>query len=120
MAEVIQGVLLLASIIPNPYMLAARPRLAATTLYGADQSKKRAARDARNRVGHLGSTLVAALLGGTGVGKSSLLNALAGGCAGMILASAQVYPELWQQVLAAVQGRMTRGGFRSMDTNSGN
>jgi len=39
---------------------------------------RRAARDARNRVGHLGSTLVAALLGGTGVGKSSLLNALAG------------------------------------------
>jgi 50S ribosome-binding GTPase len=39
---------------------------------------RRAARDARSRVGHLGSTLVAALLGGTGVGKSSLLNALAG------------------------------------------
>jgi len=33
---------------------------------------------ARGRVGHLGSTLVLALLGGTGAGKSSLLNALAG------------------------------------------
>jgi 4-hydroxy-tetrahydrodipicolinate synthase len=33
-----------------------------------------------------------------------VLNALAGGCAGMILASAQVYPEVWQQVLAAVRG----------------
>ena len=32
-----------------------------------------------------------------------VLNALAGGCAGMILASAQVYPEVWQQVLAAVR-----------------
>lgn len=39
---------------------------------------RRAALEARRRVGHLGSTLVAALLGGTGVGKSSLLNALAG------------------------------------------
>lgn len=37
-----------------------------------------AARRARDRVGHLGGTLVAALLGGTGAGKSSLLNALAG------------------------------------------
>jgi formaldehyde-activating enzyme len=32
-----------------------------------------------------------------------VLNALAGGASGMILASAQVYPEVWQQVLAAVQ-----------------
>lgn len=39
---------------------------------------RRAARQARERTGHLGSTLVAALLGGTGAGKSSLLNALAG------------------------------------------
>jgi 4-hydroxy-tetrahydrodipicolinate synthase len=31
-----------------------------------------------------------------------VLNALAGGVHGMILASAQVYPEVWQQVLAAV------------------
>ena len=38
----------------------------------------RAARETRDRVGHLGSTLVLALLGGTGVGKSSLLNAIAG------------------------------------------
>ena len=32
-----------------------------------------------------------------------VLNALAGGASGMILASAQVYPEVWQQVLAAVR-----------------
>jgi len=32
-----------------------------------------------------------------------VLNALAGGASGMILASAQVYPEIWQAVLAAVQ-----------------
>ena len=32
-----------------------------------------------------------------------VLPALAGGCAGMILASAQVYPEVWQAVLAAVR-----------------
>ena len=32
-----------------------------------------------------------------------VLNALAGGASGLILASAQVYPEIWQQVLAAVQ-----------------
>ena len=31
-----------------------------------------------------------------------VLNALAGGCSGMILASAQVYPEVWQQVYTAV------------------
>jgi GTP-binding protein EngB required for normal cell division len=39
---------------------------------------RRDARLARERRGHLGSTLVLALLGGTGSGKSSLLNALAG------------------------------------------
>ncbi len=32
-----------------------------------------------------------------------VLPALAGGCAGMILASAQVFPEVWQQLYAAVQ-----------------
>lgn len=32
-----------------------------------------------------------------------VLNALSGGASGMILASAQVYPEVWQQVFAAVQ-----------------
>ena len=32
-----------------------------------------------------------------------VLNALAGGASGMILASAQVYPEIWQEVLGAVQ-----------------
>jgi 4-hydroxy-tetrahydrodipicolinate synthase len=32
-----------------------------------------------------------------------VLNALAGGASGMILASAQVYPEIWQGVLAAVR-----------------
>ncbi|MFZ5918854.1 MAG: 4-hydroxy-tetrahydrodipicolinate synthase [Chloroflexota bacterium] len=32
-----------------------------------------------------------------------VLNALAGGCSGMILASAQVYPEVWQEVYTAVQ-----------------
>lgn len=32
-----------------------------------------------------------------------VLPALAGGCSGMILASAQVFPEVWQQVFAAVQ-----------------
>jgi 4-hydroxy-tetrahydrodipicolinate synthase len=32
-----------------------------------------------------------------------VLNALAGGCSGMILASAQIYPEVWQEVFAAVQ-----------------
>ncbi len=39
---------------------------------------RRAADSARLRVGHLGATLVTALVGGTGAGKSSLLNALAG------------------------------------------
>lgn len=32
-----------------------------------------------------------------------VLPALAGGCSGMILASAQVYPEIWQEIYAAVQ-----------------
>lgn len=32
-----------------------------------------------------------------------VLNALAGGASGMILASAQVYPEVWQTILAAVR-----------------
>jgi 4-hydroxy-tetrahydrodipicolinate synthase len=32
-----------------------------------------------------------------------VLNALAGGVSGMILASAQVYPEIWQEILAAVR-----------------
>src|SRR5665811_904455 len=36
------------------------------------------ARQARKRVGYLGETVVLALVGGTGVGKSSLLNAIAG------------------------------------------
>jgi len=39
---------------------------------------RRSAEAARGRAGHLGSTLVLALLGGTGAGKSSLLNAVAG------------------------------------------
>ncbi len=33
-----------------------------------------------------------------------VLNALAGGVQGMILASAQIYPEIWQSVWAAVRG----------------
>lgn len=32
-----------------------------------------------------------------------VLPALAGGCSGMILASAQVYPEVWQEIYAAVR-----------------
>ena len=32
-----------------------------------------------------------------------VLPALAGGCSGMILASAQVFPEIWQKIYAAVQ-----------------
>lgn len=42
------------------------------------EAARRAARSARDRAGHLGATLVTALLGGTGAGKSSILNALAG------------------------------------------
>lgn len=38
----------------------------------------RLARDGRRRIGHLGEGLVVALAGGTGSGKSSLLNAIAG------------------------------------------
>jgi len=38
----------------------------------------RVARRARKRIGYLGETVVLALAGGTGVGKSSLLNAIAG------------------------------------------
>lgn len=38
-----------------------------------------------------------------------VLNALAGGCTGMILASAQVYPEIWRQVYTAIQaGNLTK------------
>jgi len=38
-----------------------------------------------------------------------VLPALAGGCAGMILASAQVYPEIWQAVVSAVsQGDLVK------------
>jgi hypothetical protein len=42
------------------------------------EAAARRASEVRERVGHLGSTVVLALVGGTGVGKSSLLNALAG------------------------------------------
>jgi hypothetical protein len=42
------------------------------------EAAARASREVRERIGFLGSTLVLALLGGTGVGKSSLLNAIAG------------------------------------------
>ena len=42
------------------------------------EAAARVTKQIRQRVGHLGSTLVLALLGGTGVGKSSLLNAIAG------------------------------------------
>jgi GTPase Era involved in 16S rRNA processing len=41
-------------------------------------SARSAASAARSRAGHLGSTMVLALVGGTGSGKSSLLNAFAG------------------------------------------
>src|SRR5438309_4473164 len=52
---------------------------AAATL-GLDTSRARAAlENARQRLGFEGSAYVLALVGGTGVGKSSLLNALAGG-----------------------------------------
>ncbi len=53
--------------------------LAEGHLHPDDLARARSsARSVRSRVGHLGGTLVTALLGGTGVGKSSLLNALAG------------------------------------------
>ncbi len=48
---------------------------------GADRqldSYARIARQTRSRMGFLGETVVVALAGGTGVGKSSLLNAIAG------------------------------------------
>jgi GTP-binding protein EngB required for normal cell division len=52
---------------------------AATTL-GLDTTRARiVVSDARQRLGFEGSSYVLALVGGTGVGKSSLLNALAGG-----------------------------------------
>lgn len=41
-------------------------------------SARETATNARMRAGHLGTTMVLALVGGTGSGKSSLLNALAG------------------------------------------
>lgn len=48
-------------------------------LHPDDLGRARAtAANARLRAGHLGSTMVLALVGGTGSGKSSLLNALAG------------------------------------------
>src|SRR5688572_5794220 len=47
---------------------------------GLDTSRARIVlSDARQRLGFEGSAYVLALVGGTGVGKSSLLNALAGG-----------------------------------------
>jgi len=38
-----------------------------------------------------------------------VLPALAGGCCGMILASAQVFPEIWQELLRKVQGGDLKG-----------
>ncbi len=53
--------------------------LAAGHVHPGDLDAARAAADAaRMRAGHLGSTMVLALVGGTGSGKSSLLNAMAG------------------------------------------
>lgn len=53
--------------------------LAAGHLHPDDLARARAeAAKARLRAGHLGTTMVLALVGGTGSGKSSLLNALAG------------------------------------------
>jgi GTP-binding protein EngB required for normal cell division len=53
--------------------------LAAGHLHPDDLDAARStASDARTRAGHLGTTMVLALVGGTGSGKSSLLNALAG------------------------------------------
>jgi hypothetical protein len=52
----------------------------AATGLGLDTSRaRRVLADARARLGFEGSAYVLALVGGTGVGKSSLLNALAGG-----------------------------------------
>ncbi len=52
----------------------------AVALVGAERAEEagRELRDLRRRRGYLGSTLVVALVGGTGSGKSSLLNAIAG------------------------------------------
>jgi predicted GTPase len=53
---------------------------AADAALGLDTSRaRRVLDDARRRLGFEGSAYVLALVGGTGVGKSSLLNALAGG-----------------------------------------
>jgi len=52
----------------------------AAAVLGLDTSRaRRVLADARQRLGFEGSAYVLALVGGTGVGKSSLLNALAGG-----------------------------------------
>ncbi|MFL5775425.1 MAG: GTPase, partial [Chloroflexota bacterium] len=52
----------------------------AADILGLDSQPLRAARDAGvRRVGFPGDAYILALVGGTGVGKSSLLNALAGG-----------------------------------------
>ena len=51
---------------------------AAATLGVATEDASTIARDARERLGFPAETYVLALVGGTGVGKSSLLNALAG------------------------------------------
>jgi len=54
--------------------------VAAATGLGLDTSRaRRVLEDARRRLGFEGSAYVLALVGGTGVGKSSLLNVLAGG-----------------------------------------
>jgi len=54
--------------------------IAAATSLGVDTSRaRRVLEDSRRRLGFEGSAYVLALVGGTGVGKSSLLNALAGG-----------------------------------------
>ena len=53
--------------------------LAASQVHPEDLDAARKVADAaRARAGHLGTTMVVALVGGTGSGKSSLLNALAG------------------------------------------
>jgi len=53
--------------------------LAAGQVHPEDlDAARNVAKTARARAGHLGTTMVLALIGGTGSGKSSLLNALAG------------------------------------------